>query len=234
MNLAKSFLYGVRLSSINFSNGSVSFLTDAAAREDLSSSNTTTPSLYDYDNSGDPFPAKALKEIRISGGNFCKSFDFGHSYFYDDQLLQGDYGTGISSVGSVYNLHSDKKRLKLDSVQERSCDNTVLKPAHIFEYFEEGETELLRSAGYSMFDGVHYDFPRKHVEAVFHQVLPLDAPFVMRVTVGKLGNTSIRYDFHIFADAECTQLALEGSMTVVVVRDGKPAEIPQKLREALS
>ena len=104
----------------------------------------------------------------------------------------------------------------------------------IFEYFEEGETELLRSAGYSMFDGVHYDFPRKHVEAVFHQVLPLDAPFVMRVTVGKLGNTSIRYDFHIFADAECTQLALEGSMTVVVVRDGKPAEIPQKLREALS
>src|SRR5205085_4694504 len=95
--------------------------------------------LYYYDNSGDPFPAKALKEIRISGGNFCKSFDFGHSYFYDDQLLQGDYGTGISSVGSVYNLHSDKKRLKLDSVQERSCDNTVLKPAHIFEYFEETE-----------------------------------------------------------------------------------------------
>ena len=108
----------------------------------------------------------------------------------------------------------------------------------IFEYFEEGETELLRSVGHTMFDGdhqgVHYDFPRKHVEAVFHQVLPLDALFVMRVTVGKLGNSSIRYDFHIFADAECTQLALEGSMTVVVVRDGKPAEIPQKLREALS
>ncbi len=108
----------------------------------------------------------------------------------------------------------------------------------IFEYFEEGETELLRSVGYAMFDraqeAVRYDFPRKHVEAVFHQILPLDAPFVMRVTVGKLGNTSIRYDFHIFADAECTQLALEGSMTVVVVRDGKPVEIPRKMRAALS
>lgn len=108
----------------------------------------------------------------------------------------------------------------------------------IFEYFEEGETELLRSVGYTMFDGdqegVRYDFPRKHVEAIFHQVLPLDAAFVMRVSVGKLGNTSIRYDFHIFADAECKQLALEGSMTVVVVRDGRPAEIPRKLREALS
>jgi len=108
----------------------------------------------------------------------------------------------------------------------------------IFEYFEEGETELLRSVGCTMFDGgqegEHYDFPRKHVEAVFHQVLALDAPFVMRVSVGKLGNTSIRYDFQVFADAERTQLALEGTMTVVVVRDGKPAPIPQKLREALS
>jgi acyl-CoA thioesterase FadM len=57
----------------------------------------------------------------------------------------------------------------------------------IFEYFEEGEGELLRSVGYTIFDGGGYDFPRKHVEAVFHKALPLDAPFVMRVTVGKLG-----------------------------------------------
>ena len=104
----------------------------------------------------------------------------------------------------------------------------------IFEYFEEGEIELLRSAGYTPFSEHEYDFPRKHVEAVFHQVLPLDAPFVMRVTVGKLGNTSIRYDFRVFADEECRQLALEGSMTVVCVRDGIPAPLPAKMRELLS
>jgi acyl-CoA thioester hydrolase len=104
----------------------------------------------------------------------------------------------------------------------------------IFEYFEEGETELLRSVGYRMFDGSGYDFPRKHVEATFHQVLPLDAPFVMRVSVGKLGNTSIRYDYHIFADEECTQLALDGTMTVVVIKDGKPTPIPEMMRAALS
>src|SRR5262245_49521344 len=104
----------------------------------------------------------------------------------------------------------------------------------IFEYFEEGEGELLRSAGFSIYDGGGYDFPRKHVEAVFHRALSLDAPFVMRVTVGKLGNTSIRYDYQIFADDACAQLALEGSMTVVVVKDGKPAPIPDQLREALS
>jgi YbgC/YbaW family acyl-CoA thioester hydrolase len=107
----------------------------------------------------------------------------------------------------------------------------------IFEYFEEGEIELLRSVGVPLFgDGEvsQYDFPRKHVDAVFHLMLPLDAEFVMRVTIGKLGNSSIRYDYQVFADEQCTQLALEGSMTVVVVKDGKPASIPEKLREALS
>jgi acyl-CoA thioesterase FadM len=57
---------------------------------------------------------------------------------------------------------------------------------------------------------------------------------VMRVTVGKLGNTSIRYDYQIFADESRSQLALEGSMTVVVVKDGKPTPIPDRIREALS
>jgi acyl-CoA thioester hydrolase len=108
----------------------------------------------------------------------------------------------------------------------------------IFEYFEEGETELLRAVGYSMFEGGYearsYDFPRKHVEATFHRMLSLDAPFVMRVAVGKLGNTSIRYDFHIFADEACTQLALEGTMTVVVIKDGQPTPIPAELRAALA
>jgi acyl-CoA thioesterase FadM len=104
----------------------------------------------------------------------------------------------------------------------------------IFEYFEDGEAELTRSVGLNPFDGGGYDFPRKHVEATFHQVLPLDALFVMRVTVGKLGATSIRYDYQVFADEACTQLALEGTMTVVAVKDGRPAPIPEKMRTALS
>jgi acyl-CoA thioester hydrolase len=104
----------------------------------------------------------------------------------------------------------------------------------MFEYFEDGETELLRHVGYSMFDadGGH-DFPRVHVECQFRRMLALDAPFVMQVTVGKLGRTSIRYDYQVFTDAEPRELALEGTMTVVLVRDGKPAEIPAELRAAL-
>jgi acyl-CoA thioesterase FadM len=49
--------------------------------------------------------------------------------------------------------------------------------------------------------------------------------------VGKLGRTSIRYDFQVF-DGE-GELAIEGSMTVVVVQNGKPTEIPVSLRAAL-
>jgi len=105
----------------------------------------------------------------------------------------------------------------------------------IFEYFEEGESELLRHVGFPLLDRrQRYDFPRVHVDCQFHKVLALDAPFRMRVSVGKLGRTSIRYDFQVFEGEEPRELALEGTMTVVVVRDGRPVEIPPALREALS
>jgi acyl-CoA thioesterase FadM len=69
---------------------------------------------------------------------------------------------------------------------------------------------------------------------VFHRVLALDAPFLLRLSVGHLGRTSIRYDFQAFADEACTELALAGSMTVVVVKNGTPREIPAAMREKLS
>jgi YbgC/YbaW family acyl-CoA thioester hydrolase len=104
----------------------------------------------------------------------------------------------------------------------------------MFEYFEDAEAELLRAAGYSLHDGgCGYDFPRVHVEAHFRRVLALDAPFTLRVSVGKLGRTSIRYDYQVFTEGNAPELALEGTMTVVVVRDGVPAEIPADLRTAL-
>ena len=49
--------------------------------------------------------------------------------------------------------------------------------------------------------------------------------------MGKIGRTSIRYDYKVF-DAD-DELAIEGTMTVVVVQHGQPAEIPTSLRAAL-
>ena len=103
----------------------------------------------------------------------------------------------------------------------------------IFEIVEEAEGELLRGVEWPMdVRRKNYDFPRVHVECRFLRMLVLDAPFRLRLTVGKLGRSSIRYDYQVFDAAE--ELAIEGTMTVVMLQQGKPVEIPQSLRAALN
>jgi len=102
----------------------------------------------------------------------------------------------------------------------------------IFELIEEAESELVRSIGWPMNRSLEYDFPRVHVECQFRRVISLDDPFRLRLTLGKLGRTSIRYDYQVFGADE--ELAIEGTMTVVALQNGKPAEIPTSLRAALS
>ncbi|HEV2912942.1 MAG TPA: thioesterase family protein [Pyrinomonadaceae bacterium] len=102
----------------------------------------------------------------------------------------------------------------------------------IFEIIEEAEVELLRGVEWpAEVRPKGYDFPRVHLECRFLRILALDDPFRLRLTVGKLGRTSIRYDYQVFNAAE--ELALEGTMTVVVMQNGKPVEIPYELRAAL-
>ena len=102
----------------------------------------------------------------------------------------------------------------------------------IFEIVEEAESELLRGIDWPMdVRRRNYDFPRVHLECRFHRIIALDAPFRLRLAVGKLGRTSIRYDYQVFDAGE--ELAIEGTMTVVVLENGKPTEIPETLRAAL-
>lgn len=102
----------------------------------------------------------------------------------------------------------------------------------IFEIIEEAESDLLRGIKWPMdVRRRNYDFPRVHLECRFRRILALDAPFRLRLTVGKLGRTSIRYDYQVFDAGE--ELAIEGTMTVVVLQDGVPVEIPEELRAAL-
>lgn len=101
----------------------------------------------------------------------------------------------------------------------------------IFEIIEEAESELVRRIEWPMNRSMGYDFPRAHLECRFIRVISLDDRFRLRLTVGKLGRTSIRYDYQVFgADNE---LAIEGTMTIVVVQHGKPTPIPETLRAAL-
>ena len=102
----------------------------------------------------------------------------------------------------------------------------------IFELVEEAESELVRRIDWPMNRSLGYDFPRVHVECRFMRVLELDALFRLRLTIGRLGRTSYRYDFQVI-DAN-GETALEGTMTVVVLQNGKPAEIPATLRAAFA
>lgn len=102
----------------------------------------------------------------------------------------------------------------------------------IFELIEEAESELVRSINWPMNRSLGYDFPRVHVECRFLRVLSLDDPFRLRLTVGKLGRSSIRYDYQVFNAV--AELAIEGTMTVVTLQNGKPVQIPETLRAALN
>ena len=102
----------------------------------------------------------------------------------------------------------------------------------IFELVEEAESELVRSIDWPMNRSMGYDFPRVHVECRFIRVIELDAKFRLRFAVGKLGRTSIRYDYQVFAADN--ELAIEGTITVVALQNGEPTEIPTSLRAALA
>jgi YbgC/YbaW family acyl-CoA thioester hydrolase len=105
--------------------------------------------------------------------------------------------------------------------------------ARIFDYAGEAEWELLHSVGISRKElGNTYDFPRVHVECSFRKVLELGASFTIRLWPGKLNRSSIRYDFAVFLDEPLSEIAAEGSVTVVVLHHGKPAEIPTEIRSA--
>ncbi len=108
----------------------------------------------------------------------------------------------------------------------------ILHFPRIFEIVEEAEIELLRKIGWSMFVNLkEFDFPRVRIECDFKRMIALDALFRLHLTIGKVGRSSIRYDFQAFL--ETGELALEGAMTIVLLRNGKLAKIPQDLRDAL-
>jgi hypothetical protein len=72
--------------------------------------------------SSDQKTANALDHIEISNGAFCKKFHLAYQYTID------------RTSASIGIDNENKKRLLLNSVQEKSCDNTIIVPAYTFEY----------------------------------------------------------------------------------------------------
>lgn len=124
--LIQNYVQGVRLSAIRFTNGTISFEPSAQPRQDLIAYNSTI--IQESTN----YDAKSLGTIRIQNvqNSFCKKYSFNYSYFEDNV-------TPLRGAISTRTFSSDRKRLKLESVAESSCDGTEIIPATTFEYFTE-------------------------------------------------------------------------------------------------
>lgn len=125
-NLVKNVVKGVRLSQITFPNGRVNFI-PGSIRTDLSDNAAVM-------TDGTNQQAARLGAIQITdSSSFCKQYNFNYGYFQDNTNPLN--GLGITSMN--YNLQTDKLRLRLDSVQEISCDGSVKVPPYKFGYFSE-------------------------------------------------------------------------------------------------
>jgi hypothetical protein len=125
----KNITNGVRLAQISWPNGVVNFNAASTGRLDL---NGDAISFIDDANT----QAKALQSISISdGASVCKSFNFTYGYFQDNTTnVPSNFVPGNNSNPIIT---KDRNRLRLETVQESSCDNSVVIPAYSFEYFTE-------------------------------------------------------------------------------------------------
>jgi YD repeat-containing protein len=124
-NLIKTFTKGVRLSQVSYSAGTVSFV-GGNPREDLGA---YTFNINDQTNT----EAKPLANITIAANNGdCKQFNFATSYFTNTTEALPDYFTYLA-----VDIQTDRKRLRLDSVTEKSCDGSIINPPYKFTYATE-------------------------------------------------------------------------------------------------
>jgi hypothetical protein len=120
----KNLMAGVVLANISTSSNKVEFL-PGIAREDISRwSSFIDEGFTDYINESSP----TLGSIKIyDTSNFCiKKFNFTYGYFEDNSTPTSNYFNWIVN---------DKKRLKLNTVQEVSGNELITISPYSFEYF---------------------------------------------------------------------------------------------------
>jgi acyl-CoA thioester hydrolase len=101
----------------------------------------------------------------------------------------------------------------------------------MFRYFEAAETEFMRRLGIE-YKGSNYLFPRVHVECDFVFPIVYDDLVCVEISLTKLGNSSMRFDFRTFKSGD---LAAKGAVVMVCVdrTTQNSITIPNELREKL-
>lgn len=118
------FVDGVKLKKIDFKNGNVQF-NPGEIRTDL---NAYLPqAIIDLPNTS----ATALGDITITDNiTSTKKYVFGYDYFRDDI-------SPMPGIDAFISYTTDKRRLKLVSLQEKSTDNSIVVTPHFFEYYDD-------------------------------------------------------------------------------------------------
>lgn len=98
-----------------------------------------------------------------------------------------------------------------------------------FRWAEVAEHNLFRALNPAFPAG---DFPRREVAATYHAPLVFGDPFEVRLWADAVGRTSVTFRWEVRSgDALC----IEGRHTAVhVAADGRPAPLPEWLREGLA
>lgn len=135
----KIIMSGVAPQRIHFTAGYVDFV-PGDLRQDVS---RNTISTWDELN----ISAKWLSEIKISSNQstHCVSHKFSYDYFANTSQNSLPYALAQWQGSASY--ISDKKRLKLSSIQESSCDASELKPPYSFSYYDEASVPRRLSFG---------------------------------------------------------------------------------------
>jgi len=110
-------------------------------------------------------------------------------------------------------------------------------------FFEIAETELFRAVGMpygKIFEELDIWLPRVHLECDFHRAARMDDLLEVSVYVGKIGTTSLRFNFEVRRKTEDGTIEKDLMATAHFVlvstnrTDLKPLPVPEELGRALA
>ncbi|MBL7818777.1 MAG: RHS repeat-associated core domain-containing protein [Saprospiraceae bacterium] len=109
----RSYIAGKKLTKIYATSDTVNFISNNV-RADLDIDNLGITGFYSK-------PAKSLDKIEVKTGDKCQQFDFVYTYFQD-------LANPTPSNPSV------AKKLRLETVTQKSCDGSIINPPYTFTY----------------------------------------------------------------------------------------------------
>lgn len=130
-----------------------------------------------------------------------------------------------------YPFHT-KLRVRYNEVDMQGHANFT----QYFVYFDIAIIEYLRTFGHDYTQMMENNLDMLYVDAhsSYHSPAPFDEVLRLHCRIGKVGNTSLRYDIQIFSDVD-DRLIVTGEITAVMAEPGtwKKVTVPDWLREAV-